>query len=112
MTRIMQMNQNAVILSAVKQMSRSKQRNKDSKRYMNLTDIIADILIAVFDVEMGIVGSNDTTDKFDAERQTHCAAPQPVYNTGKLHSRSIVALISFSAADDDCSTEDIDCRWR
>ena len=47
MTRIMQMNQNAVVLSAVKQMSRSKQRNKDSKRYMNLTDIIADILIAV-----------------------------------------------------------------
>jgi len=79
---------------------------------LNLTDTIAEILIAVFDADMGIVGSNDTTNKFDAERQMHCAAPQPVYNTGKLHARSMLALISSRAAGGDCCAEEIDCRWR
>ena len=72
-------------------------------RGLNLAETMAEVLIDVFDIVNGVVGRSETTDMFDAERQTHCAAPQPVYNTGKLHSLLMSALIVSRAADVCCS---------
>jgi hypothetical protein len=51
---------------------------KSGREYADLIDAIAEMLMEVFDVDSGIVGSKETTDMFHADRQTHCAALQPV----------------------------------
>ena len=83
---------------------------RSQTKHMHLADITEDILIDFFDADNGMVGSKDTTDMRVAERQTHCAAPQPVYKTGTLHSRSIVDLIPSRAAYAVCPVEDTDCN--
>jgi hypothetical protein len=83
-----------------------------NKSRMNLTDTTEEILIEAWDTEGGMVGCNDITDMRNAERQTHCAAPQPAYNTGSPHARSISALMLSRAKYADCSEDDTDCSWR
>ena len=65
---------------------------------LDLADKMVEMLIEIFDSDNGIVGYRDTMAMCDMERQTHCAAPQPAYNTGNSHSRSIRALIILRAA--------------
>ena len=81
-------------------------------KHMHLADKTEDMLIEFFDADNGMVGSKDTTVMSAAERQTHCAAPQPVYKTGTVHSRSIVALMPSRAAYAlaVCPVDDTDCN--